>query len=220
MKQFPARWFRAGLSHAILCCFLVSGAEAAGPSAPPAPAMPSLAAELAAEKAQTAALLQAIEEITARPAYPPDIQSKLLRQDGELQLAYQSAQLAKYDHLKGMLAVESRIYEWQRSASWAVTVLVILVTLSGLLFSGAQLAVSLRALWNANMPGLDTDKTGITISPTEVSLTSAGIGVVVLTLSIAFLYLFLDKVYRIEALPASLSAAVEQPRPPAVAKEN
>jgi hypothetical protein len=101
-------------------------------------------------------------------------------------------------------------FRWQATASRILIWVVVVVCLSGIIFSGYQ-------LWRATAPGpvgasaekLNTDPlaANVELSWQSVRVTSSVVGLVVLVISVAYLYLFLKEVYNIEVIPSP--AAIE-----------
>jgi hypothetical protein len=108
-------------------------------------------------------------------------------------------------------------FKWQATASKILIWVVVIVCLSGVVFSGYQ-------LWRATAPGpvgggadgktADPLATNVELSWQNVRVTSSVIGLVVLVISVAYLYLFLKEVYHIEMV-GDLTSKVEK-----AAKEN
>jgi hypothetical protein len=92
-------------------------------------------------------------------------------------------------------------FVWQAKASEILIWVVVIVCLSGVVFSGYQ-------LWRATSPKTfdgstvkadgDPLATNVELSWQNVRVTSSVIGLVVLVISVAYLYLFLKEVYRID----------------------
>lgn len=104
-------------------------------------------------------------------------------------------QLSYYKKYHEYLARKADInleqFLWQRRASEFLLWLVVTVVISGISFSGIQ-------LWRASsLLGISTDST-IEIAAQKIKVTSSVVGVIVLTISIIFLYFFLIEVYRVK----------------------
>ena len=74
--------------------------------------------------------------------------------------------------------------------------LVIVVVLSGVLFSGFQ-------IWKASNTSDITSESSIELSIQKIKVTLSVVGVIVLSISIIFLYFFLIEVYRINVVDMS-----------------
>jgi len=107
---------------------------------------------------------------------------------------------AYYDHVSWRFTYPQKAFTHQLFSAWAITILVILLTLTGLIFSGFQLR---KALITSNLSSLQTevalDAAG------KISISSSIVGGIVLVVSIVFFYLFVRYVY-----------GVKQPIPPHV----
>jgi hypothetical protein len=155
---------------------------------------------------------------------------KIIQQDNEALLQHRIA-LMKHDEA---------IYEWQRSASTVLLWVVVAVVAAGLCFSGYQLVVvmelarrrAVRELRTGRAPAPAAPDAGtpaapvpapapdmssqVGISAQGLQVTSSVVGVTVLVISIAFLYLFVREVYTIKPLTAP--SADTRPAPPAADK--
>lgn len=93
------------------------------------------------------------------------------------------------------------VLKWQLFASKAILFLVVVITISGVAFSAYQLNISLKCIRESK----DTKKqetvantnTSLNISKDKIEVVSPINGVIVLIISLAFLYLFLNLVYKI-----------------------
>ena len=108
----------------------------------------------------------------------------LLEETSKTEIAYQKFRKQLMDHAQaGFL--------WQRRASSVLLILVVIVVTAGVIFSAAQ-------LWRTLHMGQPLQNTDLEISASKIRITSSVVGVVVLALSLVFLYLFIEQVYRIE----------------------
>jgi len=172
---------------------LLPAVAAAQDPAPAAPEPADLAAELAAAQALNAELMDAVGALSA----------KLDGASAPLAAQRQELALARYRHAIDLLAHRDAVFRWQLISSYVVLGIVALVTLAGLVFAAAQLFNALRL----SEPQGNVD---LEISASKVRITSSVVGVVVLTLSIVFLFLFLDRIYEIREIgapPAQETAA-------------
>lgn len=123
------------------------------------------------------------------------------------------------DYARKRAEIELGTFMWQARASEILIWVVVIVCLSGVAFSGYQ-------LWKATAPGpapsdaaakspnsaraaaVTSGATDIELSWQSVRITSSVIGLVVLVISIVYLYLFLKEVYDIKvAGPLEASAS-------------
>ncbi len=99
---------------------------------------------------------------------------------------YYDYRVAGFDH-------RARVFEWQLLSSRIIFVLVILIVVVGLYFSWLQFIAGLRE--NANPEKMSTT---VEASPTGgIKVSSPVLGVIILTLSLVFFYLYLVHVYPI-----------------------
>ena len=103
-----------------------------------------------------------------------------------------------------------RVFEWQLLSSKFIFFIVMVVVLSGILFSGLQFYQSFKltskVIKIANSKNLDQiekivdqDNSNISVSPTNgFSVTTSIVGLLVLGISIGFFYLYLTHVYPIK----------------------
>jgi hypothetical protein len=101
----------------------------------------------------------------------------------------------EYDYYAHLMDVNIEIFQVQRIASYVVLFLVFIVVTSGVLFSGFQLwkSVSVAGVQASN---------DLEISAAKVRVTSSVVGIVVLAISLAFLFIYTREVYTIKSLPS------------------
>lgn len=121
------------------------------------------------------------------------LKSEFGREASRTQLDYHKKY---YSYLSKKADINLAQFEWQQRASEFLLWLVVSVVLSGILFSGYQ-------LWKAAQIKKFSGDSSIEISIQKVKLTSSIVGLLVLTISIIFLYLFLVEVYRIKIVDLS-----------------
>ena len=114
--------------------------------------------------------------------------------------AYLDSWTAYYDHLEALRGHTRAVFAWQQFASDATLWLVVLVVLAGVGLSVYEITNSVRRAERAAARGgaEGAAPSSLTLSPGQVQITSAITGVVVLALSLGFLFLFLDRVYDID----------------------
>jgi hypothetical protein len=121
--------------------------------------------------------------------------------DPSLVKAYIDARKKDYDYLVNLRDMNIRAFKAQQAASYVLLALVILVVVAGTLFAGLQ-------LWRSLTVGVQAT-TELEFSASKVRITSSVVGIVVLTLSIAFLYIYTKEVYHIRVVgeaPAETAA--------------
>jgi hypothetical protein len=115
--------------------------------------------------------------------------------DERLSNAYIEFQKRDYDHKLQLMDADIDTFHVQMISSYVVLVLVVIVVASGVLFSGFQLwkSVSIAGVQASN---------DLEISAAKVRVTSSVVGIVVLTISLAFLFIYTREVYTIKTLPS------------------
>lgn len=114
-----------------------------------------------------------------------------------------SAQIAAFENYEKLLQRTDEVYGWQKFASNVMLALTCLVVMSGLVFSSLEL----RKALSLDSPQSDTN---LDISINRIRITSSIVGVIILSISFFFLYLFLDFVYDIQP-PRETSTATIPP---------
>lgn len=129
---------------------------------------------------------------------------------------------------------QQRVFSWQLTAANWILFVVVVICLSGVLFAGYELSSTRRLVSKVgaigqNPPAADGAAQGeaeaanvpgamvhLTLEPNKIQITSAVVGIVVLAMSLGFLYLFLREVYQINVIDLTGSqnqAAVVNGRP-------
>jgi hypothetical protein len=116
---------------------------------------------------------------------------------------------ARLEHRIAMMQHDQSLFAWQRRASEVLLWVVVAVVGCGLLFAGYQLVVVMesarRQSFRAINEGEATAQGANSVPPTtmmmlglnKLEVTSSVVGITVLVISIAFLYLFVREVYTI-----------------------
>lgn len=133
--------------------------------------------------------------------------------------SYYDSQASYNQNGDRLRAYQQQVFAWQLMAgNWLLGV-VVLLSVSGVAFAGYEMVAS-RRLVRGNVAALATagqtsppplegaaapaaaipNVSTITIEPTKVQITSAVIGIIILTLSLGFLYLFLRQVYSVDVI--------------------
>jgi len=115
----------------------------------------------------------------------------------ELQKAYVAAKKVEYKSQARLHEHRASIFEWQLMAANVVLALVVLVVSAGIIFSAMQLRKAL-------LMDQPQDSAELELSATKIRVTSSVVGIIVLVLSLGFLYLFLTEVFDLE--PIDLTA--------------
>lgn len=100
---------------------------------------------------------------------------------------------AYYDYLISLMEYNVSLFKWQQTAGTVILWLVSVLVVAGVIFSGFH-------LWSAAANVRSQSNTEIEISTQKVRITSSVIGLVILVLSLAFVYLFIREVYSINLI--------------------
>src|SRR5207302_11050034 len=114
---------------------------------------------------------------------------------------YITVQKKRYEYLTAAFEVSIDAYRAQQTASAVILLLVVLVVVAGLTFAGFQ-------LWKSvSVAGVQASS-DLEVSASKVRITSSVVGVVVLTISLVFLYIYTTQIYTISYLtPPGRSAS-------------
>ena len=105
------------------------------------------------------------------------------------------------------------VFAWQIIAANCLLGIVMIVSLAGVAFAGYEMfttrrLISQKSITSNSAHEASNPATTIIIEPTKVHITSAVIGIVILGLSLGFLYLFLKEVYAIKIFDLSESGKI------------
>lgn len=166
--------------------------EAGGPpDGGSAPSAADVAAERAARLAEIAASGPVRTDAAAResqPAEPPPG----IAFDAETEAAYQRAWQAYYDYRTDGYAQRKGVFAWQDVSTKITFFVVIGLVLAGVYFAAVQFHVGMRS-------GREPGEAGeVEFSVKGFKVRSPVLGVIVLSISLAFFYLYLVYVYPIQ----------------------
>lgn len=125
--------------------------------------------------------------------------------DPVLEKAYTETKKKEYEYLAAMMDLNIAVFQAQRYASLVILVMVVVVVLAGTTFAGFQLWKSISAA--GVQPSSDLE-----LSASKVRVTSSTVGVVVLTISLIFLYIYAKEIYHIRLI--SLTSPQGETKPP------
>jgi hypothetical protein len=108
----------------------------------------------------------------------------------------------EYAYYGQLMDSNVRTFHAQQLASYVVLFLVFIVVSAGVAFSGFQ-------LWKSVTTGVQPD-TNLELSASSVRVTSSVVGIVVLAISLAFLFIYAHEVYHIRELGTT---GVDQAQP-------
>jgi hypothetical protein len=107
--------------------------------------------------------------------------------------AYLDLKRSEFDYYKQLMGVNLEVFHVQKTASYVVLFLVFIVVTSGVLYSGFQ-------LWKSvSVAGVQATS-DMEISAAKVRVTSSVVGIIVLAISLAFLFIYTREVYTIKSL--------------------
>jgi hypothetical protein len=166
------------------------------------------AAEATPEKESEAAGSQteaaATESTTAMPAAPGSV----VLSDPVTRQKYLTAMQRYYEYRADGYAYRSRVFEWQLLSSRAIFIVVLLMVAAGMYFAAVQFQTAMvaarrvaaaEAIAGAPPAGEPAGlATRFEITAKGLVVNSSVLGVIILTLSIAFFYLYLVYVYPIQ----------------------
>jgi hypothetical protein len=112
--------------------------------------------------------------------------------DPDLLKAYVKAKQREYSYYTELMDANVQTFYAQEIASYVILILVFMVVVSGVLFSGFQ-------LWKSVSIGVQSNSE-FELSAGKVRVTSSVVGIVVLTISLVFLFIYTQQVYQIKLL--------------------
>jgi len=124
-------------------------------------------------------------------------------QNAELDKAYTEAKKKEYEYLAAIMQFNLRAFEAQRFASLVILALVALVVVAGTGFAGFQ-------LWKSVTVAGVQASSDLEVSASKVRVTSSVVGVVVLTISLVFLYIYTNEIYHLRAVGQTAVPAGEK----------
>lgn len=138
----------------------------------------------------------------ARPLGPPfDLESlPWLERDEATREQQQIALRAFFEYRTRGYEHRMRVFEWQLLSSRIIFVVVILLVLLGVYFSGIQFHAGLRARREAGAEAGAEPVTEFEASARGLKVSSSTLGVIILVISLAFFYLYLVFVFPIREI--------------------
>jgi hypothetical protein len=120
--------------------------------------------------------------------------------NAELEKAYIEAQKKQYEYLIALMDVNIRAFRAQRFASAVILFLVVLVVVAGTGFAGFQ-------LWKSvSVAGVQASSE-LELSASKVRVTSSVVGVIVLTISLVFLYIYANEIHHLRIIGQTTTPA-------------
>jgi len=108
--------------------------------------------------------------------------------------AYQATLQAYYAYRKAGYEHRLGVFAWQSLSTKVIFVVVLLLVLAGIYFAAIQFHAGLR---RRGADPAQPEETELSLSLSEVKVRSPVLGVIILTISLAFFYLYLVHVYPI-----------------------
>jgi hypothetical protein len=109
--------------------------------------------------------------------------------------AYQATLQAYYAYRKAGYEHRLGVFAWQSLSTKIIFVVVLLLVLAGIYFAAIQFHAGLRR--RGDTGPASPEETELSLSLSEVKVRSPVLGVIILTISLAFFYLYLVHVYPI-----------------------
>jgi hypothetical protein len=139
--------------------------------------------------------------VTAFPASP----GEAAMTDPATRAKYLASLQSYYDYRSSGYSYRARVFEWQLLSSRFIFVIVVLLVLAGMYFAAVQFHVALAtARRNSKLPQKEGSEgappaapfaTQLEISAKGIVVNSSVLGVIIVSLSLAFFYLYLVYVY-------------------------
>lgn len=185
---------RAARQTLLLSLLLICGSTALLSAQPAAPAEPTRE-QL---QIQVDILKDQIKKLQAQ------VPVALSQADPEVRRAAIDAQKKSFEYTSAIMDSNIGVLRGQQFASSVVLSLVVIVVVSGILFAGFQ-------LWkSATVAGVQ-NSTDMELSAAKVRVTSSVVGVTILVISLALLYIYTKEIYVVRMLDTSPQQAVERP---------
>jgi hypothetical protein len=125
-----------------------------------------------------------------------DLRGRTTTASPELEKAYVETRKKEYEYLAAIMDVNIGAFRAQRFASAVILSLVVLVVVSGTAFAGFQ-------LWKSVSVAGVQSSSDLELSASKVRVTSSVVGVVVLTISLVFLYIYAQEIYHIRVISST-----------------
>ncbi|HEX3653088.1 MAG TPA: hypothetical protein VHU18_09730 [Rhizomicrobium sp.] len=135
------------------------------------------------------------QQIAAYKTLAETLNAKIDRLNAPLERKYQAYQAARYDEQIALMNDRAAAFHWQGFASNVMLWVVVLVVVSGLVFTATQLRHAMRF-------GTDTPSS-VEANAQGMKITSSIVGLVVLMVSIVFVLTFVNQIYSIQVVQLS-----------------
>lgn len=145
----------------------------------------------AEESAQTQEQLRA--QVVKLQNEVRDLKAQLALRKTDLYAKYAEVKKKEYDFQAKVMDLNAEMIQTQWLQTYTVMTLVVLVVIAGISFSAFQLWTSIR------VAGVQLNS-DLEMSAKSVRVTSSVVGVVVLVISLVFLYIYTEKVYQLRLI--------------------
>lgn len=129
----------------------------------------------------------------------PSPRQRKLMDDSTLAM-YRDAMSAYYQYRISGFSHRKEVFAWQLFSTKLIFWAVLLMVFCGIAFSGIQFYKSIREDVSESGEAPESSVTEFKASPTGIKVTSPVLGVIILTISLAFFYLYLVYVYPIKEI--------------------
>jgi hypothetical protein len=126
------------------------------------------------------------------------LQSSISKDQTELYEKYKEAKIKEYDYQSKVMDFNMGTFHAQRIQTYVVMTLVVIVVIAGVLFSAFQ-------LWKSISTAGVQLNSEMEVSAKNVRITSSVVGIVVLVVSTAFLYIYTTQVYQLRPIEILVS---------------
>ena len=148
-----------------------------------------------------------VQSSDAAPAPPPLLTNNLvatIAEDSLTQAKQLAALQAYFDYRMHGYDHRQRVFEWQLLSARIIFVIVILLVLAGVYFSGVQFHIGLKErraeAISSSASSEEEPVTEFEASMQGIKISSSTLGVIILVISLAFFYLYLVFVYPVEEI--------------------
>jgi hypothetical protein len=128
-----------------------------------------------------------------------ELQQKATTIDPDLGEAYKQAKKKEYAYYVDLMDANLKAFYAQRIASYVILILVFIVVVSGISFAGFQLWKSISAA------GVQSNSE-FELSASKVRVTSSVVGIVILTISLVFLFIYAQQIYQVRVIDVSAAS--------------
>jgi len=142
--------------------------------------------------------LQNGNKMSFKPPQPP-----ISMGDEKTERMYKEAWQAYYQYLSRGLEHRQQVYRWQFRSSKIIFYTVLLLVFIGIIFSGIQFYKAMRLASGSSESDeahSESMRSEFEATPGGIKISSPVLGVIILTISLAFFYLYLVYVYPINEL--------------------